>query len=391
MKKITLLIVSLVAGAKTLDAKYAKQIFTTTTKDSTISQDWETVDKRLTEIIDFKPEDKTPSQIQTPLFRALIVKNASDLAKGQIKSPLSKHVISQILLNNIDSFKSFITYVTNQSRDSSLLQFHKIFNAKRIDLNTLLLNEIMTCKEAIDSLSNRTLDTDEENVLELVTLEHIQLQLLAVYLTNSDGSIQETKDCLKQLKVYSVEKITLLRRLTPFLLLAAAGGVTYLAHNHGDYIAQLAMQTFNNIGQFIIDKTGYDVGSMMNSAGSAMASGASAMGSGTSAIAQSLWNRIPTLEAAKAMISALPEMVPAVEYKALAQSALDSAPNRWLELPLWQKVGVGLGGAGAVGGAGYGIKRLISGRETSQEKISKSPLDGSENPMKAPTGDLDTF
>jgi hypothetical protein len=160
------------------------------------------------------------------------------------------------------------------------------------------------------------------------------------------------------------------------LLLAAAGGATYLAHNHGDYIAQLAMETFNNIGQFIVEKTGYNVGAMVNSAGNAIASGTSAFGSGASAIAQSLWNGIPTLEAAKAMIGALPDTVSSIEYKAIAQSVLDSTTSRWLELPLWQKVGVGLGGAGAVGGAGYGIKKLLSIRE---HKKLEQKIDDAEN------------
>ncbi len=327
MKKITLLIASLFAGASTLDAKYAEEILNPliTTNSGVIPQ----IEKKLAlqidlavgKILDFETEGKTPAQIEAPLFRALILKNALK-QRGKINT----HFIPEFLLNNSDSFKGLITYVTNQTTTSFLFQFHKVLNQNPADLGSLLVNEVYKCEQILQELSGKTLDTNEQKVVELVNLELMQLKLLQDYLNNTDGDARATQDCLKQLKETGVQKATILRQLTPFLLLAAAGGAVYVATHHGEYIAQLAMDMYNKTGQFIL---AHSPEALQNFGAKTVDLGSSALGgagnlassaaSGTSAIAKSVWNSVPTIEAATAMVKALPGMVTSVEYKALAQ------------------------------------------------------------------------
>lgn len=363
MKKITLLIASFIAGVSTLEATYAEEIFTPDEISSGAIKPKELpkINTAVAGIMDFKTEGKTPAQIQSPLFKALVVENAINLEDKEIRL-----FLPQFLLSGTDNFKGLITHVTNNKSKSItfLQQFYTIFNTDKRHLDTLLMTEIYSCEQALASFVGQTLDTNEQDVMELATLELIQLKLLQNFLNDTRGSDKATQDCLEQLKLYSVQKATLLRRLTPFLIFAAVGGAAYVVQQHGDYIGQLAMDMFKKTGQFIVERTGYDIGALATGAASNIAEG-------TSAIAQSLWNRVPTAAAAKAMVAALPGMVASVEYKALAQSALDSAISKFSALPLWGQVGVGTGTAGAIVGGGYGLNKLRLRRNAAQMEQQK--------------------
>jgi hypothetical protein len=307
MKKITLLIASLFATISALNAEYVEKAFTESFLEKRNTHNVKKLDAALAEIMNYNTEGKTPAQIERALFRALVIENTLILHNA-----IDPIFLSEFLVSDIDSFESLIGHLVNQPRANFLVQFYQVFNAmpNKPDLSERLQKRKEICTKAVEMFNNKTLNKNEKSILELAKLELFQIQFLDNYLNPTGGSAQRAAICLEQLKRHSTQQASLLRKLTPFLILTAACGTVYVIHHYGDYIAQLATKTYNNVGNFILAHT---PDTIYNFATVASGSSSSVM-QGFNAIAKSLWNGVPTTIAARAMLSALSKITIPFDY-----------------------------------------------------------------------------
>lgn len=332
MKKITLLIVSIFTIMTELNAKYTEELFTVDPTGLT-PKELKRVDTLVEKILTYKTPTITPTtqpaeitaavpDMTAHFFQTLVLVNCMSLAH----LPEQPRFVYNFLNQDIGNFKALVAYVASNKKGAAefLNHFRIVYNTETTQLKKLLTLEIESCNFALRSFESKENlgEANKETITRLVNIEREQLETLQIFLEDNI----EADACVTTLRELNAKQISMLKKLTPFLIIAATGGAVYLYQNYGDYIANLATQFLGTVSQFASDHTP----DMLRGTGSAIQEGASsALGWGQEKLSSAVsylpsmpslpsWSSTELIETAKSMFTL-------ENGKALLNSAINNA------------------------------------------------------------------